>query len=116
MYKLSGGVIHATDYTNASRTLLFNIEQKRWDDEILDILDIPKQVLPEVKNSADNFGNTASTLPMGRVVPITGVAGDQQAALFGQGCTTRGPPRIPTERVVFFFQSPTGWFTPKTGC
>ncbi|MBN2223659.1 MAG: glycerol kinase GlpK [Deltaproteobacteria bacterium] len=90
MYKLSGGTIHATDYTNASRTLLFNIEQKQWDNEILDILDIPERVLPEVKNSAGNFGNTASVLPMGREVPITGVAGDQQAALFGQGCTKPG--------------------------
>jgi len=90
MYKLSGGVIHATDYTNASRTLLFNIEEKRWDKEILDILDIPEQMLPEVKESAGHFGYTATSLPMGREVPITGVAGDQQAALFGQGCTAPG--------------------------
>jgi glycerol kinase len=90
MYKLSGGTIHATDYTNASRTLLFNIEKKQWDDEILDILDVPREVLPEVKDSAGHFGHTAAVLPMGREVPITGVAGDQQAALFGQGCTTPG--------------------------
>lgn len=90
MYKLSGGTVHATDYTNASRTLMFNIEEKKWDSEILDILDIPQQILPEVKNSAGHFGETASTLPMGRGVPITGVAGDQQAALFGQGCTAPG--------------------------
>ncbi len=90
MYKLSGGIIHATDFTNASRTLLFNIEQKKWDREILDILDIPEEMLPEVRDSAGHFGNTASQLPMGREVPITGVAGDQQAALFGQGCTAPG--------------------------
>jgi glycerol kinase len=90
MYKLSGGTIHATDFTNASRTLLFNIEQMKWDREILDILDIPERMLPEVRNSAGHFGNTASQLPMGREVPITGVAGDQQAALFGQGCTAPG--------------------------
>jgi glycerol kinase len=90
MYKLSGGAIHATDYTNASRTLLFNIEQKQWDSEILDILDIPERILPEVRNSADLFGHTSSSHPLGREVPITGVAGDQQAALFGQGCTSTG--------------------------
>jgi glycerol kinase len=90
MYRLSGGEVHATDYTNASRTLLFNIEKKEWDDEILEILDIPKQVLPEVKNSAGHFGSTSAGMPMGRRVPITGVAGDQQAALFGQGCTVPG--------------------------
>jgi glycerol kinase len=90
MYKLSGGTIHATDFTNASRTLLFNIEQMKWDREILDILDIPERMLPEVRDSAGHFGNTASQLPMGREVPITGVAGDQQAALFGQGCTAPG--------------------------
>jgi glycerol kinase len=90
MYKLSGGAVHATDFSNASRTLLFNIEEKKWDDEILDILDIPKEVLPEVKSSAGRFGNTAANPPLGREIPITGVAGDQQAALFGQGCTAPG--------------------------
>jgi glycerol kinase len=90
MYRLSGGKVHATDYTNASRTLMFNIEEKKWDEEILDILDVPKQILPEVKDSAGNFGNTTASLPMGREVPITGVAGDQQSALFGQGCTVPG--------------------------
>ena len=90
MHKLSGGVIHATDYTNASRTLMFNIEEKKWDDEILAILDIPRAMLPEVKDSSALFGYTTKKLPMGREVPINGVAGDQQAALFGQGCTAPG--------------------------
>lgn len=90
MYKLSGGNVHATDYTNASRTLLFNIAEKTWDGEILEILDIPESILPEVKNSAAHYGHTSMKLPLSREVPITGVAGDQQAALFGQGCVTPG--------------------------
>lgn len=90
MYKLSGGEIHATDYTNASRTLMFNIEEKKWDSEILDILGVPEVILPEVSNSASLFGYTSSGLPMEREVPISGVAGDQQAALFGQGSTSVG--------------------------
>ncbi len=90
MYKLSGGTIHATDYTNASRTLMFDIEKKQWDAELLEILDVPKQILPEVKDSSGQFGYTTASLPMGREVPIAGVAGDQQAALFGQGCTVPG--------------------------
>ena len=90
MYKLSGGNVHATDYTNASRTLLFNIAEKTWDGEILEILDIPESILPEVKNSAALYGHTSMKLPLNREVPITGLAGDQQAALFGQGCVTPG--------------------------
>jgi glycerol kinase len=90
MYNLSGGEVHATDYTNASRTLMFNIEKKEWDKNILDILGVPEAVLPVVQDSASLFGHTAEKLPMERKVPITGVAGDQQAALFGQGCTKPG--------------------------
>ncbi len=90
MYKLSGGKIHATDYTNASRTLMFNIEEKKWDTEILDILGVPEVILPEVSNSASLFGYTSSGFPMESEVPISGVAGDQQAALFGQGSTSVG--------------------------
>ena len=87
MWKLSGGKIYATDYTNASRTMLFNIHSLEWDQKILDILDIPAKMLPPVKPSSHFYG-------MARVggceIPITGVAGDQQAALFGQGCFEKG--------------------------
>ncbi|MFA5334794.1 MAG: glycerol kinase GlpK, partial [Candidatus Omnitrophota bacterium] len=91
IWKLTGGKVHATDYTNASRTLIFNIRQKKWDDELLRILGIPKAILPEVKPSSSIFGTTSKGvcgLPAG--IPIAGVAGDQQAALFGQGCFSAG--------------------------
>ncbi len=78
IWKLTEGRVHATDCTNASRTLLYNIHSKRWDPELLKLFRIPASVLPEVKKSADDFGSY-------RGIPITGVAGDQQAALFGQG-------------------------------
>ena len=91
IWKLTGGRVHATDYTNASRTMIFNIKEKKWDDQLLRILKIPKAILPEVKPSSSIFGRTASNV-CGLVpgIPITGVAGDQQAALFGQGCFTAG--------------------------
>jgi glycerol kinase len=84
LWKLTGGKIHATDYTNASRTMLFNIERLAWDAEILKKFSIPGQMLPEVKNSSGFFGETIrlGSLPSG--IPICGIAGDQQAALFGQ--------------------------------
>jgi len=89
IYKLSGGKTLATDYTNASRTLLFNIVKKQWDKELLEILGIPSQVLPTVLPSAGIFGHTACPeLPSG--IPISGVAGDQQSALFGQACFEKG--------------------------
>ena len=89
IWKLSGGKVHATDYTNASRTLIYNIVRKRWDAEILDILGIPSSLLPEVKPSSGIFGYTdCPGLPAG--IPIAGDAGDQQAALFGQGCFEKG--------------------------
>ncbi|MGC9324953.1 MAG: glycerol kinase GlpK [Desulfomonilia bacterium] len=83
--KLTGGKIHATDYTNASRTLLYNIHEKTWDTEILDILDIPRNMLPDVVPSAGIIGMTDTDI-LGTPIPIAGIAGDQQAALFGQGC------------------------------
>jgi len=85
MYRLSNGRIHATDVSNASRTLLYNIHDLAWDKELLDIFNIPAGILPEVKPSADLFGDTDPAL-FGQAIPITGVAGDQQAALFGQAC------------------------------
>ena len=89
MYRLSGGRIHATDVTNASRTLLFNIHTLQWDEELLDMFGIPAGVLPEVKPSAGRFGETDPSF-FGCEIPITGVAGDQQAALFGQACFEPG--------------------------
>lgn len=89
IWKLTNGRVHATDYTNASRTLIFNLDQKQWDEELLEIFGIPKAVLPEVKPSAGIFGRSAcAVLPDD--IPIAGVAGDQQAALFGQGCIRPG--------------------------
>ena len=90
LWKLTGGRTHATDYTNASRTMCFNIERLEWDDDILKIFGIPKQILPEVKRSSGIFGRTAAIgrLPAG--IPISGIAGDQQAALFGQACFKPG--------------------------
>ena len=90
IWKLSGGQAHVTDYSNASRTLMFNIYELQWDDELLEILNIPKSILPEVKPSSEKYVNTASEHFFGKEVPIAGVAGDQQAALFGQGCYEKG--------------------------
>ncbi|WP_404454624.1 glycerol kinase GlpK [Oceanobacillus kapialis] len=90
VYKLSGGKTHITDYSNASRTLMFNIYDLKWDDELLDILTVPKSMLPEVKQSSEVYAHTASYHFFGHEVPIAGIAGDQQAALFGQACFEKG--------------------------
>jgi glycerol kinase len=84
IWKLTGGRVHATDPTNASRTLLYDIERLDWDDELLDLFGIPRALLPEVRPSAGDFG-AADPAHFGTAAPIAGVAGDQQAALFGQG-------------------------------
>ena len=89
IWKLTGGKVHSTDYTNASRTLIFNITEKKWDLELCKLLDIPETLLPEVKSSLDDFGRVNS-LPALEGIPISGVAGDQQAALFGQACFSSG--------------------------
>jgi glycerol kinase len=89
IYKLTGGKSHATDVSNASRTLLFNINTLSWYDELCNILEVPKIVLPNVKPSASSFGETDPSF-FGVSIPITGVAGDQQAALFGQACFKAG--------------------------
>jgi glycerol kinase len=86
VWKLSGGTAHVTDYSNASRTLIYNIHELRWDDELLDILDIPRSMLPEVRSSSEVYGTTVERHFFGGRVPIAGIAGDQQAALFGQAC------------------------------
>lgn len=87
IWKLTGGKVHATDYTNASRTMLFNIKTLQWDERILQALNIPRCILPEVKSSSEMYGTTNIS---GVEVPICGVAGDQQAALFGQACFKKG--------------------------
>jgi glycerol kinase len=89
IWRLTGGALHATDVTNASRTLLWNIHTGAWDQELLDALGIPREILPEVRSSSEIY---AETLPavLGAAVPLAGVAGDQQAALFGQACLRPG--------------------------
>ncbi len=89
IWKLTSGRVHATDSTNASRTMLFNINKNMWDKSILKILKIPQNILPKVKNSADDFGFTSRSL-IGKSIPICGVAGDQQAAAIGQCCFSKG--------------------------
>lgn len=89
IWNFTQGETHVTDVTNASRTLLFNINKMEWDDEILKLLDIPKSLLPEVKQSSEVYGHSKTTLFASKV-PIAGIAGDQQAALFGQMCTEPG--------------------------
>ncbi|MBP2024862.1 glycerol kinase GlpK [Peptoniphilus stercorisuis] len=89
IYKLTGGKTHATDYSNASRTMLYNINELKWDEEILQLLEIPKEILPEVRNSSGNFGKVIAKY-FGGEIEITGVAGDQQSALFGQICLEEG--------------------------
>ena len=89
IWNLTGGVIHATDYSNASRTMLFNINTLEWDKELLEIFNVPCSLLPEVKPSSCIFGHTDAKI-LGAEIPIGGVAGDQQAALFGQCCFNPG--------------------------
>ncbi|MDM7465701.1 glycerol kinase GlpK [Staphylococcus warneri] len=90
VWKLSGKEAHITDYTNASRTLMFNIHDLKWDKELLDILEVPESMLPEVKPSSEVYAHTVDYHFFGQNVPIAGIAGDQQAALFGQACFDKG--------------------------
>ena len=89
IWKLSGGKCHVTDYTNASRTLLFNIHELKWDDDLLQLMNIPKSLLPEVRNSSEVYCKTDKEV-CGFSVPIASAIGDQQSALFGQGCFYKG--------------------------
>ncbi len=89
IWKLTGGRVHVTDYSNASRTMMFNINTLKWDEDILKLLDIPESMLPEVRPSSEIYGMTARDL-FGSEIPIAGAAGDQQAALFGQNCFNAG--------------------------
>lgn len=89
LWRLTAGAVHATDPTNAGRTLLFDIHRQAWDEDLLRLLDVPVGLLPEVRDNSGDFGATDPAL-FGRAIPITGLAGDQQAALFGQACFTPG--------------------------
>jgi len=89
LWQLTGGALHATDVTNASRTMLFNVHDNRWDEELLGLLDIPARLMPKVLPSSAHFGDTQASL-LGSPVMIGGVAGDQQSALFGQACFSEG--------------------------
>jgi glycerol kinase len=90
IHKLTGGREHVTDYSNASRTLMYNIFDLKWDDELLEMLTVPREILPEVKPSAYVYGNTDPDAFFGVEIPVAGVAGDQQAALFGEACYEEG--------------------------
>ncbi|MDG6897555.1 glycerol kinase [Actinobacillus delphinicola] len=90
VWKLTQGRVHVTDYTNASRTMLFNIHTKQWDDKMLELLDIPRSMLPEVKNSSEIYGQTNIGGMGGVRIPVAGIAGDQQAALYGHLCVRAG--------------------------
>ncbi|MFC7684754.1 glycerol kinase GlpK [Ureibacillus sp. GCM10028918] len=90
LWKLTEGKVHVTDYSNASRTLMYNIHELRWDEELLDILGIPISMLPEVRPSSEIYGHVSKKHFFGVEVPIAGIAGDQQAALFGQACFESG--------------------------
>ncbi|PLS18287.1 glycerol kinase [Bacillus sp. M6-12] len=90
IWKLSGGKAHVTDFSNASRTMMFNIHDVAWDDELLELLTVPKSMLPDVRPSSEIYAHTADDHFFGQSVPIAGAAGDQQAALFGQACFNEG--------------------------
>ncbi|GMQ77264.1 MAG: glycerol kinase GlpK [Gammaproteobacteria bacterium] len=89
LWRLTGGRVHATDATNASRTMLFDIHSQSWDEELLDLFRVPRGILPEVRDCAAHFGETQAEL-LGRTIPVTGIAGDQQAAAVGQACFSPG--------------------------
>ena len=100
LYKLTGGRVHATEPSNASRTLIYNIHERDWDDLLLGELGIPRAMLPEVRDSSGNFG-VAESEWLGAEIPIAGIAGDQQAALFGRAARSPVLRRTPTGPVVF---------------
>jgi glycerol kinase len=113
IWKLTGGRVHATDPTNASRTLLFDINRLKWSKELCDLFKIPIEILPEVRPSAGDFGKTVTSF-FGKSLPITGVAGDQQAALFGQGCCGAGQAKNTYGTGAFLLLN-TGDQVPKAG-
>src|SRR5690606_23207517 len=89
VWRLTGGKGHVTDVSNASRTLLLDLQTQQWDDELLKILNVPRKMLPEVRSSSEVYGETDPSL-FGRAIPLAGIAGDQQAATFGQCCFDKG--------------------------
>ena len=100
IWNLTKGAVHVTDYTNAARTMLFDIHRCCWEEEILELFRIPKEMLPEVRPSSGFFGETQEQI-FGGKIPVMGVAGDQQAALFGQCCFEKGAcKKVPMEPVV----------------
>ena len=90
LFRLTGGKVFATDYSNASRTLLYNIHTLQWDEELLNLFKVPVEILPEVLPSSHLFGDTEADIFFGEEIPVGGIAGDQQAALFGQACYSPG--------------------------
>lgn len=113
MWQLTGGALHATDVTNASRTMLFNVHTNRWDDELLALLDIPASLMPRVLPSSTHYGDVLPEL-LGAAIPIGGVAGDQQSALFGQACFKEGMAKTPTAPAVSCWCTPETSFRPRT--
>ncbi|MBQ6662409.1 MAG: glycerol kinase GlpK [Firmicutes bacterium] len=107
IWKMSGGKVHVTDYSNASRTMMFNIHELCWDEEILEILNIPRCMLPEARPSSEVYGETSAEL-FGGPIPIAGAAGDQQAALFGQTCFEEGEVKSTYGTGLFMLQN-TGY-------
>ncbi len=102
LWNLTGGAEHATDVSNASRTLLFNLQARKWDDELCHYFGVSPRLLPRVQPSASSFGNTASSTFLPAGIPISGIAGDQQAALFGQGCFQPGEGKCTYGTGAFF--------------
>ena len=102
LWKLTGGAVHATDVTNASRTMLYDIRKLVWDETLLRALDIPRAMLPRVCSSSEVYGYAAL---QGVQVPVSGIAGDQQAALFGQTCFALGKPRTHTAPAAFLLMN-----------
>ena len=90
VWNLTNKLVHATDTTNASRTMLFDIDAMRWDPELLSALEVPAAILPEVRTSSEIYGYVSGDLSAGQPIPIAGIAGDQQASLFGQACFEPG--------------------------
>jgi glycerol kinase len=113
LWNLTGGRVHATDSSNASRTMLYNIQTLNYDEELLKIFDVPMQILPHVKESAGKFGYTSSNL-LGREIPISGILGDQQAALFAQGGWEKGVVKN-TYGTGLFLMTTTGSHVPHSG-
>jgi glycerol kinase len=113
LWNLTGGAVHATDVSNASRTMLFDVQRNAWSDELLAQLDVPRSLLPQVRPSAHRYGESLPAL-FGAPIPITGIAGDQQSALFGQACFTPGLAKNTYGTGCFLLMHTGGRFQPST--